>query len=438
MNTETATTATPAHRERVSVVRCVAAESEDAAVMARTAEAIEPHRDALRERLRGARTVAVKINAGVDRAHVLTDGRQTELTDPAVIEASLRALRSVTDAELIVGDAATEGDTKPLYDKLGLPARLADIPNTRLVDFNDEPNVVVGMPHATAGLAMFRRYAVPRAVAEADAVVSLAKMKAHMSVGCTLSIKNLFGWMPTAVYGAPRHYLHDHLVRLPRVLADLALWTRPCLCIVDATVAASKSEWGGEALRPGLILAGTNAVAVDSVGARAMGFDPDGDYPDPPFFYRRNPIRIASRAGLGSNRAEDVEVLGPQPEEVLTRFEVHGYGKESMRRRVARRNEEFRAGARCVAAYNERRAEYLERYGAGRLLALRDGGVLWDGPDARTVQRLARESGRDWKSGAQVTLRCVPEAEEDENLDWYERDASDLPDPDHYADVAEG
>jgi uncharacterized protein (DUF362 family) len=29
-------------------------------------------------------------------------------------------------------------------------------------------------------------------------------MKAHTSVGCTLCIKNLFGWMPTSVYGAPR------------------------------------------------------------------------------------------------------------------------------------------------------------------------------------------------------------------------------------------
>jgi hypothetical protein len=263
-------------------------------------------------------------------------------------------------------------------------------------------------------------------------------MKAHNSVGCTLNIKNLFGWMPTGVYGAPRMFLHDRLIRLPRVLADLALWLRPCLCVVDATVAASKAEWGGEALRPGVILAGTNAAATDAVGARVMGFDPDGDYPDHPFLYRRNVVRLAARAGLGPNRAEEIEVVGPAPEEVRTPFEVHGYGKESDRQRIARRNDEIRQGVACVAAYRERRGELLDRYGAGRFLALRDGEVLFDAPDMPALMRAEQDSGRDWRSGPQQIVRCLPEAEDPENYAWYEWEAAHLPDPAAYSDVVTG
>lgn len=413
-------------RERVSLVRC-APETEDAGVVRATEEAIARLGEAgidVGVPLRRARTVAVKINAGVHRL-TLTDGRQTELTDPAVVEGVVRALRGFTDAELLVGDATTDGSAGELYEKLGLPERLCRYPGVRLVDFNASKLVEARMAHSDP---MFRSYQAPREVIEADAVVSVAKMKAHQSLGCTLCIKNLFGWMPTSVYGTPRMYLHDRLIRLPRVLSDLAHWLRPCLNVVDGIVAANKSEWGGEALRPGVIVAGTNIVATDSVGARVMGFDPDADYPDHPFLYRRNAIRLAAEAGLGPHRPDEVEVLGPDPTEVITPFTVHGYDANTPRfEEIKRRNEQVRRGAACVARYRERQGKLVDRYGAGRYLALFDGEVLWDGPDMATMQRLERESGRDWQSAPQLVVRCLPPEQEIEEWDWYAHEAAHLP-----------
>lgn len=380
--------------------------------MRRTEEAIQ-NLGEYGQGLRTARKIAVKINAGVHRV-VLTEGRQTELTDPAVVEGVLRAIRAVTDAEILIGDAPTDGNAEELYARLGYPERLARYPNVRLADFNAGALVDVEMPHPGA---MFRRYTAPRELAEADAFVSVAKMKAHASLGCTLCIKNLFGWMPTSVYGAPRMYLHDRLIRLPRVLSDLAQWMRPCLNVVDGIVAASKSEWGGEALCPGVIVAGTNSVATDSVGARVMGFDPCGDYPDPPFFYRRNAIRLAAEAGLGPNRAEQIQVIGPPPEEVRTPFEVRPYSG------VTRRDEQLRRGAACVAGYRERQSALADRY-EGRYLALFDDQILWDAPDMQTIKRLEKESGRDWQSAPQFVVRCVPVEKEIEQMDWYEAEAA--------------
>lgn len=397
--------------ERVSIVTCTTVAS-DADVVRHTEEAIHALGGELAA-LKSAGKIALKINAGVPRV-VLTEGKQTELTEPAVVEGTIRAIRSITDAEIVVGDAPTHRDGASLYAELGYPERLNPYKNVRLLDFGYGEMTDVEMRHANP---MFRSYRLHRALAEADAVVSVAKMKAHASMGCTLCVKNLFGWTPWSVYGAPRMYLHDRLIRLPRVLADLAAHFKPCLNVVDGIVAANKSEWHGEPLKPGVIVAGTNIVATDATGARIMGFDPEGDYPNHPFFYRRNAIKLAREMGLGPTATEEIEVIGPRPDEVRIPFRVEPYQGET------HRLEQLQAGAECVARYREEQ-DALAKTHRGRYLALLDGRVLWDGPDMETMMRREQESGRDWRNVPQFTVRCLPREEEIERLDTYAEEAA--------------
>jgi uncharacterized protein (DUF362 family) len=411
--------------ERVSVVRCPSTSS-DAEVVRRAEEAVRALGDYGRG-LRGARKIAVKVNAGIARAR-LTDGRQTELTDPAVVEGVIRAIRDVTDAEIVLGDAPTERPSDPLsvisdqsgrrasvvhpiYEALGYPERLAPY-GVRLVNFGEGELVEVPMRHDGA---MFSRYWLHRELAEADAFVSIAKMKAHVSMGVTLCIKNLFGWTPPGVYGAPRMYLHDRLIRLPRVLADLAAHFRPCLNVVDGIVALNNTEWDGEPLKPGVIVAGTNIVATDSVAARVMGVDPACDYPSHPFFYRRNSIRRA--AGLGVGSPDEIDVVGPSPEEVAVPFTVHRYEGETDRPGQLQR------GAICIERYLNDRERLLRRF-EGRHIALRNGEVMWDAPDMQTLIDREKASGLDWKSVPQLVVKCVPGSEESESFDWYAKEAA--------------
>lgn len=397
--------------ERVSIVRCTTAEI-DAEVARRTVRAIQALPD-YEAGLRNARKVAVKINAGISRV-VLTEGRQTELTEPAVVEGTIRAIRAVTDAEIVVGDAPTFRGAEALYAELGYPERLKQFSNVRLLDFGHGEMTEVEMRHADP---MFHRYALHRELADADAFVSVAKMKAHAAMGFTLCIKNLFGWTPWTVYGAPRMYLHDRLIRLPRVLADLAAHFKPCLNVVDGIVAANKSEWHGQPLTPGVIIAGANIVATDAAGTRVMGFDPDGDYPDHPFFYRRNVLRLAAEMGLGPNLDGAIEIIGPAPEEVRVPFQVEPYHGET------HRGEQLQSGAACVARYREQQDSLARTY-RGRYLALREGEILWDGPDMETMIRTEKESGRDWTNAPQLVVRCVPPAEEIERFDAYAEEAA--------------
>jgi uncharacterized protein (DUF362 family) len=394
-------------KPRVSLLRCPAV-TPDAEITARTEEAIAMV-GGLRERFAGKRKIVLKPNIGIDRVR-MTDGRQTELTEPAVTEGAVRALRAVTDAEIIIGDAPTDDSAEALYAKLGYPEMCARYKDVRMVDFGAGPFVEVEVP---GDPTQFRSYWLHHELAEVDACVSVAKMKALRSLGCTLCIKNLFGLTPWRIYGQPRVYLHDRLIRLPRVQVDLAQYFQPSLCVVDGIMTANHGEWHGTPIETGVLLAGDNVVSTDSVGMQVMGFNPLGDYPDHPHWYRRNSILIAHQAGLGTAVPDEIEVLGEEPGAVRQQFSVEPYGEGN-----TAREEELRQGIQCVEHYQEHRDRYVERY-PNRYLTFRAGELLWDTGDMLETQRLEKERTTDWRDAPHFTIHAVPASWEIERLETY-------------------
>jgi uncharacterized protein (DUF362 family) len=176
-----------------------------------------------------------------------------------------------------------------------------------------------------------------------DVFVSLAKMKDHAVAGVTMSVKNIFGITPTALYGddapnedsvsarvAPLHNNqrplpagvpaqlgqtppHTPGTRVPRIVADL-LGARPIdLAIIDGvdTQKGGEGYWneGIHPLQPKLLFAGRNAVCTDAVCAAAMGYDPTvGHFQFP--FPEENHLKWAAEAGLGTNDPKRIEVAG--------------------------------------------------------------------------------------------------------------------------------
>lgn len=188
---------------------------------------------------------------------------------------------------------------------------------------------------------------------KADVVVSVAKLKDHGTAGVTMAIKNMFGILPTALYGddAPNEdslrarvaILHvakrkvpegvpaevgpevptDPLVRVPRVTVDI-FGIRPAdLSIVDGVLTIKNGEgfWneGVARIEPHLLLVGRNAVCTDAVCAAAMGYNPQaahGTFPFP----GENHLQLAAEAGLGTNDLSRIEVRGLSIAEALCPF----------------------------------------------------------------------------------------------------------------------
>lgn len=141
-------------------------------------------------------------------------------------------------------------------------------------------------------------------------ILHLPTVKTHGHSTTTGAIKNAFGGLLKEV----RHYAHKHI---HEVMVDLMLMQREIhpavFAVMDGTVCGDGA--GPRTMVPKVkdfILAGADSVALDSIAARMMGFDPMKiDY-----------LRICHEMGLGVADPRDIEIVGEQVEGVNFGFNV--------------------------------------------------------------------------------------------------------------------
>ena len=129
-------------------------------------------------------------------------------------------------------------------------------------------------------------------------ILHLPTVKTHGHAVMTGSVKNSFGGLLREV----RHYAHKYM---HEVLVDLLYMQRELhpavFTVMDGTIAGDGA--GPRTMIPrvkNLILAATDSVAIDSVAARLMGFDPMSI----PF------LRMAHERGLGIADPAQIEIVG--------------------------------------------------------------------------------------------------------------------------------
>jgi len=208
-------------------------------------------------------------------------------TSPWVIEGVLRTLREelpgavirMGDSQIVGADNVRRAAPRWGYD------RLAAKYGVEYVDLSREELVDVEVD----GLAV-RKLAFPRAILDADSLVSLPVMKCHHLSTITAALKNQWGCLPTF-----RHNFHPVL---HRVIVDINRALAPCFAVIDGTVVQEgKGPRTGTIRVADLVLASHDLVAADAAAARHMGFEPRE------IGYLAN----AEREGLGSI---DGEVVG--------------------------------------------------------------------------------------------------------------------------------
>ncbi len=118
------------------------------------------------------------------------------------------------------------------------------------------------IPHKVADTEIM----IPKTMLEADYVLNLAKMKTCAHTTVTLGIKNLYGCFQEA----KKSRLHK---KLDEVLPYLAKIIRTDMTIIDGmTCMEGNGPVVGNPRRMGVIVAGTDVVAVDSFCCRTHGF----------------------------------------------------------------------------------------------------------------------------------------------------------------------
>jgi len=242
--------------------------------------------------LPSGKTVLVKPN------YVTTDAPATGITtDGRIVEGVVRFLREHAVQEIIIGEGSGEGDTFEAFRVAGVD-QVAERWKATMVDLNRD-EFVQTVPQNPLAL---KQVNIAKTALEST-IISVPKLKPHRLARVTLSLKNMMGAM------TPKGSMHGHL---SEKIVDLASIIKPSIAVVDGIIAGEGHETSGNPVEMNLVMAGTDPVAVDAVGAAVMSI--------PPRTVKH--LRLAEERGLGTCNLEQIEILGEPLEKVRRKFKT--------------------------------------------------------------------------------------------------------------------
>jgi uncharacterized protein (DUF362 family) len=227
-------------------------------------------------------------------------------THPLMVHAALEAFRSLGAAGVRIAEGP--GHRRVTLELAEAAGYFGAIPGfeSLFTDLNLDEISLVELRHAVSKLSSIY---LSRTPLTCDLLVSMPKMKTHHWVGATLSMKNFFGIVPGAVYGWPKNVLH--WAGIDACIADLHNAVPRHFAIVDGIVGMEgNGPIQGTPKSAGVIVGGSDLVAVDATCCRIMGINPE----------RIQYLRLAERQG--QTNAENVTQAGESIASVRTRFEL--------------------------------------------------------------------------------------------------------------------
>jgi uncharacterized protein (DUF362 family) len=256
----------------------------------------------------GNRTIILKPNV-VLSANPLSD------THVDTVRAILDFLKPHYKKTIIIGEAGHQ----PTFD--GFRAcgylELEKSYNARLVDLNRdrfERRYVFGADHRPLPVRISST-----CLDRSNYVISAARMKTHDYVLVTLSLKNLILGCPIKDDSSnDKALFHTG----PKAVNDICHFNMfhiaqdvfPDLAVIDGFEAMEGNgpAWGTP-FPARVALAGLDAVAVDTVATRIMGFDPG----------RVLYLAAMSGAGMGQGDLEKIKIIGTPLDQCLYKFKPH-------------------------------------------------------------------------------------------------------------------
>jgi len=261
---------------------------------------------------------------------------QTNTTNPWVVS-SLVAMMKEAGKDVFIGEGSAVASTTS-FDRNGTACYLKDenklealqrqvfdalhytdmarLLNVPLVNFHTGDLVEVNVPHPLA----YDKLWIHKKLTEIDLLCSVPMMKTHYFAVVTLGMKNLIGLYPGKIYGSLRSGVHDYALtrgspRLAYEIIDMVQVNKLGLTVIDGTKAMEgEGPAQGHVFDMNVIIAGTNPLATDIVGAHVMGFRPD----EIPHFV------VANEIGMGPFRLDKIRIkLGGMQrlDEVCRNFE---------------------------------------------------------------------------------------------------------------------
>jgi uncharacterized protein (DUF362 family) len=229
--------------------------------------------------------------------------------------ALIRELQARGAGRITVSDRSGMGDTRRVMKRKGI-FRLAEELDVETLVFDEldaDGWEMIDLP----GSHWRQGFAVPRPVLDADVVVQTCCLKTHRFGGhFTMSLKNSIGLVAKRVPGQRYDYMRElHSSPQQRLMiAEANGAYRPDLIVMDGLAAFTEGGPArGKRVEPGVILAGTDRVAIDAVGVAILRHYGTTPVVSRGPIFEQEQLARAVALDLGVDGPGKIELITPDP-----------------------------------------------------------------------------------------------------------------------------
>lgn len=188
---------------------------------------------------------------------------------PESLRTVIRFVKGTNPQRIVVATGSGQMDTAAIMESVGF-AEVISSEGVEFIDLNKGPFVRVELEHSTPSATNLNRI-----YDEMTLLISFAQLKVHEEATMTAGLKNIaMGWPPAEEHGYPKKNLGIHS-DLHGFIYAMTKSIPTDLSIISANPAMlGRGPANGAPVHTGLVMCGTDAVAVDTVGARLFGYKP--------------------------------------------------------------------------------------------------------------------------------------------------------------------
>ena len=229
-------------------------------------------------------------------------------TDPRMLEALIELVKEQKPGKITVGERCAQGaDTMAAMIGCGIKD-VTDRQGVELLPLEKDQWETYKIDRPVS----FNEFPQPKSVLEADCYIGLPKMKVHIHTTITNALKLQFGNLPDYEWMAKCHRddIYQKIVNLTRA-------AKPKWFVTDSLYSCQGngpfSAYPQDLIKDfNTIIASGDPVAVDTIAEAVMDWDQPG---------RNAPATVlAAFEGLGTNKMEEIEVLGTPVDQVKRKF----------------------------------------------------------------------------------------------------------------------
>ncbi|EYE89193.1 (Fe-S)-binding protein [Fervidicella metallireducens AeB] len=225
----------------------------------------------------------------------------------------IQLIKERNPKRIVVAGGSGGASTMDVFKAYGYD-KVVNEENVEFVDLNSGDFVEISLNHN-----IVKSTKINKLINETDVLISFTQLKVHEESTMSAAIKNMaLSWPPADIHGYPKKSLgihedlHGFIVAMAETIPiDLAI-----VSLNPAMIGTGPSK--GKAVHSGLVISGLDAVAVDTVCARLLGFRPQAI----------NYLFRLIKDGVGQGNMDNIDIKGMTLIEMEKYFSNLAFGKE--------------------------------------------------------------------------------------------------------------